>query len=73
MAFTSKSNEPFELLLSSEVVEAARDHPEVVRDDPEFIERARDRVRTSRRSVGRRYFIVWDNGVSGLHEVPHGA
>ena len=36
---TSEFSEPFELLLSSEVIEAARDHAQVLDADPEYIER----------------------------------
>ena len=36
---TSEFSEPFELLLSSEVIEAARDHAQVLDADPDFIER----------------------------------
>ncbi|MCP3998456.1 MAG: hypothetical protein GY722_25825 [bacterium] len=36
---TSEFSEPFELLLSSEVIEAARDQAQVLDADPDFIER----------------------------------
>lgn len=36
---TSEFSEPFELLLSSEVIEAARNHAQVLDTDPDFIER----------------------------------
>ncbi len=36
---TSEFSEPFELLLSSEVIEAARNHAQVLDADPDFIER----------------------------------
>ena len=34
-----QQTQPFELLLSSEVIEAARDHAQVLDADPDFIER----------------------------------